>query len=416
MKQFFTIFRFELGNYLKNRVYRILTMLLIIGILAALSYPRLTQGNKQAEGEQTEQASQSMRIAVAGEGAAFSQGKAEELAAQLPLYTWTGIDVTEQVLTEAVNAGEYDAGLWLTDDLHYRYIVENAGMYDQSETMIAQALGNAYRIATLADKGVSPAEAGDIIAAQAEGMTVTTGKNQFYSFIYTYALVMLLYMAIVLYGQFVSMSVAGEKSTRAMELLITSARPTNLMFGKVLGAGTAGLLQIVALLAAAFVGYKLNQPLWQDNMMIQALFGMPASIFAYALLFFVMGFFLYAMMFGALGSLASRSEDVNTTTLPVTMLFIVAFMVIITAITSGNVESALMKAASFVPFTSPMAMFVRITMGTPSAAEIIISIAILLVSTIFVGFVAAAIYRIGVLLYGKPPKMKELIRAVRTAR
>jgi ABC-2 type transport system permease protein len=262
---------------------------------------------------------------------------------------------------------------------------------------------------------VPPENAAALAAARATGETVALGRDGLVSYIHTYVLVMLLYMAVALYGQFVAGSVAAEKSNRAMELLITNARPTQLMFGKVLGAGTAGLLQMSLFLAAAFAGYHINYELWQGDALMRAVFAMPASLACYAALFFVLGFFLYASLYAALGSLVSRSEEVSTTTMPVTLVFIVSFMVVMVSAGTGNVENAAMYAASFIPFTSPMAMFVRIAMGAPTAVEIALSVGILAISAMLVALTAAGIYRVGVLLYGKPPKIKELYRTLRAA-
>ena len=130
------------------------------------------------------------------------------------------------------------------------------------------------------------------------------------------------------------------------------------------------------------------------------------------LVFFILGFLIYAFMFGAVGSTASKLEDINTSVMPITMLFIIAFIVVMTSMSSGNVDNTLMKVASFIPFTSPMAMFTRICMSTVPLYEILISIAILIGSTIGVGYVAAKIYRVGVLLYGTTPKIGSIIKAV----
>lgn len=117
-------------------------------------------------------------------------------------------------------------------------------------------------------------------------------------------------------------------------------------------------------------------------------------------------------MYGALASLASRLEDMNTLVMPVTFMMIISFMVTIFSMI-GNVDSVLMKVVSFIPFTSPMAMFTRIAMGSVSTVEIIISVVILIVTTVGIGYLAAAIYKIGVLMYGKPPKLNELFRALK---
>ena len=126
-------------------------------------------------------------------------------------------------------------------------------------------------------------------------------------------------------------------------------------------------------------------------------------------------FFIYAFMFGAVGSVASKLEDINTSSMPITLVFIIAFIVVMMSMSSGDVDSLLMKICSYVPFTSPMAMFTRIAMSTVPAYEIIISVAILMASTVGIGVIAAKIYRLGVLLYGTTPKIGSVLKSVMKA-
>jgi ABC-2 type transport system permease protein len=130
------------------------------------------------------------------------------------------------------------------------------------------------------------------------------------------------------------------------------------------------------------------------------------------LIFFVLGFLIYAFMFGAVGSTASRLEDINTSVMPITIIFIVAFFVVMTSMSSGDVDNTLMTVCSYIPFTSPMAMFTRIAMSTVPLYEIVISIAILIASTAGIGVLSAKIYRVGVLLYGTPPKITAILKTV----
>ena len=130
------------------------------------------------------------------------------------------------------------------------------------------------------------------------------------------------------------------------------------------------------------------------------------------LVFFILGFLIYAFMFGAVGSTASKLEDINTSVMPITMLFIIAFFVVMFSMTSGSVDNVLMTVCSYIPFTSPMAMFTRICMSTVPMYEILISIGILIGSTVGVGVLAAKIYRVGVLMYGTTPKIGNIIKAV----
>jgi ABC-2 type transport system permease protein len=133
------------------------------------------------------------------------------------------------------------------------------------------------------------------------------------------------------------------------------------------------------------------------------------------LIFFVLGFLIYAFLYGAIGSTASKLEDLNTTVMPVTYLFVFAFIVVMTSMSSGTLDSTLMKVCSYIPFTSPIAMFTRIAMSTVSLWEILLSMGILIASVVGVGVLSAKIYRVGVLLYGTPPKLGAIIKAIRKA-
>ena len=147
-------------------------------------------------------------------------------------------------------------------------------------------------------------------------------------------------------------------------------------------------------------------------MIIGSIFDMPPALLAYMLLFFVLGFFIYAFLYGAIGSTASKVEDINTSSMPITLLFIAAFFVVIFSMSSGEVDNVLMKVCSFIPFTSPMAMFTRIAMSTVPFYEIAVSVVILIASVFGIGVLAARIYRVGVLLYGAAPKPGAIWKAI----
>lgn len=410
MKQFKTIFGFEYGSYAKNKVFVGLTAILIIIMAVVLFFPRLKAGADISVPSFTDNKPKNIALCD-------NSGESSELTVE---YIKKGFQnanvmvVTDdlETLKYQVNEGTYDFAVVLEGPLKYKYVVENAGITDMTELTLNEILTQKYKYEKMMQMGLSAEDTAEIMSVSAESEAVITGKDQSQSFFYTYILLFLLYFAVILYGQFVAQSVAVEKSSRAMELLVTSAKPSSLMFGKVMGAGMAGLTQFVLLLGSAYVFYALNKDFWADNMIINSIFGMPVSMLLYTMLFFVLGFFLYSFMYGALASLASRLEDMNTLVLPVTFMMIISFMVTIFSMI-GNVDSVLIKVVSFIPFTSPMAMFTRIAMGSVSTVEIIISVVILIVTTVGIGYLAAAIYKIGVLMYGKPPKLNELFRALK---
>ena len=232
------------------------------------------------------------------------------------------------------------------------------------------------------------------------------------NYFYTYVMVFALYMVILLYGQMVATNVASEKSSRAMEVLITSAKPTAMMFGKVIASCLAGFIQLLCIFGTALVCFRINQAQWADNPIVCSIFNMPPELLGYMLVFFLLGFFIYAFLYGAVGSTASKLEDTNTSVMPITMLFIIAFLVVMFSMSSGNLDNIWMKLCSYIPLTSPMAMFARIAMSTVPPYEIVISIAILIGSVVGIGVLAAKIYRVGVLLYGTPPKLGSILKSI----
>lgn len=412
MKQFMNIFKFEFSSFLKNKVFVGVTLALIVIIGVVLSIPRFSAliGSKGSSG------AGEVKTMLLSDSVSADPGA---MAARLQNATGDRIELTGQSLDELtalVNSGEYSSAIVIESPTKYDYIVKNVGMYDETRAVIDELLLEQYRLDSMERLGISPEASDQLLSTRIESNLIRTGKDQMENFFYTYILIFALYMAILLYGQSVATSVASEKSSRTMELLITSAKTSHLMFGKVLGAGAAGLLQMSAILGCSFLFFNLNQDYWGHNVIMNSLFNMPLSIILYTILFFVLGYLLYSFLYGAVGSLASKVEDINTSVMPVTFLFIIAFFIVMFSMSSGKVDSILMIIASYVPFTSPMAMFTRIAMGDVASYEIILSVLILIVSVAVVGLLSARIYKMGVLLYGNPPRLSGLLKMLRKNR
>lgn len=406
MSQFGKIFRFELKYYLKNKIFVGLTIFLVALIAIVMFFPRITEAFGNAEG--TEQ-----------KPVMLVKAPMPELNDTVEVYfaeTFAGYDVkmTDEdvaLIRDWVQQGNVDCAFVMTELTEFTYYVNNLSIYDMNCETATAALQKIYQFSALAG-ALSPEQAQQIMNISITANTENLGVDQRENFMYTYIMIMALYMVIVLYGQMVATNVATEKSSRAMELLITSADPTAMMFGKVLASCLAGLMQITAIFGAAILCYNLNKDYWMDVPMIGSIFNMPLELFGYMLVFFVLGFLIYGFLYGAIGSTASKLEDINTSVMPVTMLFIVGFFVVIMALTSGDVSNTAMIISSYVPFTSSMAMFARIAMSTVPWYEIAASIGILAASVVGIGFVSAKIYRAGVLLYGTPPKIDQILKMI----
>jgi ABC-2 type transport system permease protein len=412
-RQFRTVLAHELAGHFRQKAMMAVTLLLVIALGVVLNWPRLSalwqHENRDSGPRQT--------LAVA-------PGLAYHADVVIPIFSaaFPDRDIIPIVapplssdirsVEERVGQGMYDAAVVITGLQSYHYIVSDTTLFDMTEHVVRELMVELYRAHRLAEANVSPEDIAGIMAPAIRGETVQTGIDQSENFFYTYIMIFLLYMAILLYGQVVAMGVVEEKSSRAMELLITSAKPPALLFGKVIAAGLSGLFQLTVILSAGLIFYRMNQAAWAENEIIRMVFNIPPSLLGYMVLFFVLGFFVYAFLYGALASLCSRTEEVSAMTMPVTFLFIGFFFATFYAMMT-DAAGALMGVLSYIPFSAPMAMFVRAAMTRVLWWEVTLSVGILLGSMIFIGWLAAKIYRLGVLLYGKPPKPGEILKMLR---
>ncbi len=431
MKQFSTILKFELKSYFKNKIFVGVTVFLMLLIAGVMFFPRISAMLEKRDSEiASEQENSAAEIADGQETDNSSGDSVIFVLTDIPEYE----DMIHQAFTEAfpdcsvvtaeedfawikekVAEGLAECAFVIHDLTSYTYYVDNLSMYDFNTETADEILKNLYSINAMSTHGISPEEAAEILTSPVSHETESLGKNQAENFFYTYIMIFSLYIVILLYGQMVATNVATEKSSRAMELLITSAKPASMMFGKVIASCLAGLIQLTAVFGSAFLFFNLNKSFWADNTIITSIFDMPLELLAYMLIFFVLGFFIYAFLFGAIGSTASKVEDINTSVMPLTILFVIAFIVVMSSMSSGSVDNTLMLICSYIPFTSPMAMFTRIAMSTVPFYQIALSIGVLVVSVFGIGIFSAKIYRVGVLLYGTTPKIGSILKALKKA-
>ncbi len=410
MKQFGKILKFELKNYAKNKAFVGVTIFLMVVIAIVMFFPRITA---LFESDDTSDTTTDLSIMlVKADDSTQADMVKETFAASFTDYDVQITDAEISVIKDKITSGDVECAFVMTGATSFTYYVDNLSMYDMNPDIATGVLQQIYQMNAMINGGMSAEDAAGVMSIQIDGEVESLGKDQMQNFFYTYIMIFALYMVILLYGQMVAMSVATEKSSRAMELLITSAKPINMMFGKVLAACMAGLVQLVAIFGSALVFYNVNKSYWGDNGIIDSIFNIPPELFVYMLVFFLLGFLIYAFLYGAISSTVSKLEDINTAVQPVTFLFVIGFMVVMFSMSSGSVDNILMQICSYIPFTSPMAMFTRIAMSTVPWYEIAISIGLLVASTFGIGVLSAKIYRVGVLMYGTSPKIGNIIKAV----
>ena len=410
MKQFKTIFAFEFRNYLKNKIFVGVTLLLVAVIAIVMYMPNIINVFKGDSESPSGDALPVMLISTEDESLATLA-----LSSFKNAFSSYEVKITsegEDGIKDSIANGEAECAFILENASSYKYYVQNLSLYDTNPQTATELLTTVYRMIAMVNSGLTEESAATIMGVTVTGESISLDKDQSNTFLYTYVMSMALYMVTMLYGQMVATGVASEKSSRAMELLITSANPLSMMFGKVFAACFAGLSQLTVIFGSALILYKLNSDAWGGNMIMESIFNIPPELFAYMLVFFLLGFLIYAFLYGAIGSTVSKLEDVNTALLPLTYLSVIAFMIVMMSMSSGSIDNIAMMICSYVPFTSPMAMFTRIAMSTVPAYEIIISISILTLSVIGIAILSAKIYRVGVLMYGNKPNVFTIIKNI----
>jgi len=365
----------------------------------------------------------------AGTGAAGQAGERKSKA-----YTVVPAATAAGGLAEVRNgkAGAFiDVERDATGDLAFT-IYGNDPVGSRTPELIRQATTSIAIQDRLGRAGLTPAQQANLFAppsvvirsadpnktgSAAAGMT-----QEITNFAVVFGLVIFLFMAIILYGTWVAMSVVEEKSSRVMEIILGAATPFELLFGKVLGVGAAALLQYVAILGAAVVtllleGQIASIVLGETAGGLKLPAGLTPAVLVIFSVFFVLGFLLYAVLFAAAGSLVSRQEDVNQVITPMTLIATAGYLISLYA-TIGFIDlnAPWVILLSWVPFLSPYMILARVNAGTVGPAEVILAIVLLIVAIVGAAWVASRIYQAGVLMYGQRPSIRGMWKAVRTGR
>ena len=412
MKQFFIIFKHELSQYFKNKMFVITTLILILAVSGFLFAPRIGEIINKSKSAETSEEKKS-EVLVKSDNTNLEK-LLPAIAASFPQQNVKITNDSVDEIKKQIKEQSVEFAFVLSSDLKsYTYLANVSALQDPNLNTMDNLLKTLYSHVYLKKHGLNDNQIAEVqnpnITHTIENISEDGAKN----FWYAYVMVIVLYMVIIMFGQKVAMSVVTEKTSRAMEVLITSASPAALMFGKILAASVAGIIQITAVFGSAFISYNINKSYFETNAIINTLFNFPASLVGYLLIFFLLGFLIYSFLFGAMASTVSKIEDLSSVVMLIQIIFVAGFVISTNAMTSGDVNSELMKGLSLFPLTSPMAMFTRIAMSEVPGLEILLSVAFLILATILIGYIAAKIYRVGVLMYGTKPTLGKIIKAIR---
>ena len=227
-------------------------------------------------------------------------------------------------------------------------------------------------------------------------------------FVANYLFIFLFYMMFVLWGVAIMRGVIEEKSSRIVEVLLSSLTPFQLMMGKVVGISLVGLTQMVvyALSGAAFLIYGSSQ-----ETLGPLLEGLSPTMFIYMILFYVLGYFLYATLYAAVGAVCNTEQEAQQAQMPVILLLIIPLSTVFFFM--NNPTSMVAQVVSLIPFFTPFIMMVRINTVTPAFWQIALSVILMIGTNVAMIWLVGKIFRVGILMYGKRPGPMEILRWVR---
>jgi ABC-2 type transport system permease protein len=414
MRNTWLIIRREYLERVRTRSFLVSTILLPAFMFAVTALPSFLAGRKNHTVR---------RIVVA----ASDQGVADAIRKQLNSTDDEGgykaearvaSDNTRDDLNKSLAAGSIDGYLWVTNDAvasgKVNFTASNTSDFLQ-DSELRSAVNAGVRRARLEARGLSPAESDELLksvkveSVRMEGgkQTSAGGMGQFYV---AFGLAFTLYMMLLMYGMATMRSVLEEKTSRVMEVLLSSVTAKELMAGKVLGLGAVGLTQIavwVVFLAGIGGSSMITSPDTKEALNI------PLPVLVFLPIFFVLGYMLYSSMYAALGALVNSEQEAQQWQWFVTMPLIIPIISMTEIVRQP--DSMVATWMSMVPFFSPILMYVRMVAHTPPLWQIVLSIAILLATTYLMVVLCSRIYRVGILMYGKRPTLPEIVKWVKHA-
>lgn len=326
-------------------------------------------------------------------------------------YTMVKEELSEEEIKEKLENGDYDSAVRFKDEngkITIDYMVENL-MFGQETApqSLIQEFQTQYTAKKIMEAGLTEAQLQSMFT-QFEVNVVQTAENTASGNIFVMLMLsMVLFFAIYYCAFQVSSSITTEKTSKIMETLVTSTSPRTIVLGKTIGIGLVGLLQIVLIAGTAIVSANAFLPAGMlDNIFDMS--NMTLSLGLITLLYFILGYFTYALLYALTGSMVSKPEDIQSANGPIAILVVIGFY--LSYFSMMNPASNINKFAALMPFSSPFCMPLRVLMGITTTTELIASVAILLVTIFVIAKISIKVYSSAILNYGTKMSFKEIVK------
>ncbi len=400
MKDIITVMKFTIKDMVKRKSFIISTLIILALIVIGFNVPNIV---KSIKGEETED----KLLIVDGEN--IFEGNLEQLKnVDLGYEIEIGQNTYEEI-KEKIEAEEIGSAIIIEkqeNDVKIRYIVENTTMMEKVPEEIVNSINVLYSNIQISKLGLTQEQLQSITPNFEFSLEQTEEEEAKGNIFVMMLMSIVLFYAIYFCAYQVSSSITTEKTSKIMETLVTSTTPRTIVLGKTIGIGVVGLLQMIVIVATAFVSAKsfidpelINSVLDMSNM--------TAYLGIITIIYFILGYFTYALLYALTGSTVSKPEDIQSANGPVAILAVVGFY--LSYFTMMNPTSSLNVFASLFPISSPFCMPFRIMMGLASTTDVIVSITILLVTILVIAQIAIKIYSSAILNYGTKMSFKDMV-------
>lgn len=416
MREFLEVFKYTFKDNIKKKSFIISTIVILVIIIAVMLIPAVVSNvqssNKGGDSSGSgDAASYEKSIVYLVDKSGFFENNINEVQMQFPQYQ-IKIESEDKIESIKNDIKENGKSYLLVADLvndtpNLEYFVNQYGDGPSPDTM-SKVFKNIFTSSVLKEAKVSD----EIISKTLKDLNITSnelGKSKWGGYFSSIFIVIILFFAIYFYGYGVSMSVASEKTSRVMELLVTSVKPSRIILGKTAGMGILGLIQLALIIFVGAVTYKLVFPTdFAIGGMTLDLSSFTPFAMVMIIVYFILGYTLYALMYAVVGATVSKAEDVNSAMMPMSFVSIIAFY--FSYGTFAVPDSLVARVASLIPLTSPFSVPSRMISTNVPLWEIATSLLILIATIVLVGMISIKLYSFAVLHYGDRLKISTLFK------
>lgn len=404
MKDLLTVIKFTMKDMLNRKSFIISTLIILVLIIIGFNVPNILNSIK---GEDTKE-----KLLIVDSQNVF-EGTLESLKNMDLGYDVQIENVDYNTIKERIENEEIGSAIIVEpqeQNIKIRYIIKNANMMESVPEEFINTMNTIYSNLQISKLGLTSEQLQSITPNFDFSLEQTEEEKASGNIFAIMLLSMVLFYAIYFCAYQVSSSITTEKTSKIMETLVTSTSPTTIVLGKTIGIGIVGLLQMILIVGTALISAKsFLEPGMIDSVLDMS--NITPYLGIVTILYFILGYLAYALLYALTGSTVSKPEDIQSANTPVAILAVIGFY--LSYFTMMNPTSELNVFASMFPISSPFCMPFRVMMGIASTTDVIVSIAILIVTILIIAKVAIKIYSNAILNYGTKMSFKDLVKVYR---